>query len=508
MSPRIIYESSMSDQPEVKPPKSGGIRKKYDTSGNKSTSSSKSFPYAKHNIAQNTQSQVTYFRKTYKDVSPDSQVLVDQIIDPEVQMSVSRVPSYGMSSTYTAHNILQCSYDANGRSCVAVNPNLQNAIYATAGSTFDNNLSPQANGDNPYTQQQLIITPTGDYIPLYAPIYFPGGHVLLPFPHSTYPGRMFYAIGPQGGVGNSTASVVFNFDNLNTAGLLSVTLIRYNSSFAPINSAQGFNTATGSVTIPLFPVSANGTEYIAFEILAETNVPYGGQFNMLFYDNSGNLGYTLGNQAQHCLSYKVTGADDIADSAQRFMISAQSVKLTYQGSSQYNGGQLAIARLPARSVIGTKQGGSSNDNWYGYLANLSRNSYNGPVAEGGYCFYLGEDERSYFYRDITDYQFSLPYMAAEWTSEFTPRQPVRIMVTSIVQFTTNSNIYDQKPSPYLGEEWCKLLHLLSCINAAYDNPGHREKLRSALKKVGGKVMEALKNPKTYTTLAQIAAMLL
>lgn len=497
----------MSDQPEVKAPKSGGIRKKYDTSSNKSTSSSKSFPYAKHNIAQNSQSQVTYFRKSYKDVSPDTQMIVDQIIDPEVQMSVSRIPTYGMSSTYTAHNILQCAYDANGRSCVAVNPNLQNAIYATAGDTYVDNLSPQGTGDNPYTQQSIVLTDI-DIIPVYAPIYFNGGHVLLPFPRANAPGKMFYSVGPTGGVGNSTASVVFNFDNLNTANLLQIAIFRYNSSFALINTAVAFNTATGSVTIPLFPVSANGTEYIAFDIYLAGNIPYSGQFNMLLYDNSGNLSFTLGNQAQHCLAYKITGSDDIADSAQRFMVSAQSVKLTYQGSSQYNGGQLAIARLPARTVIGSKQGGSSSDNWYGYLANLSRNSYNGPVAEGGYCFYLGEDERSYFYRDINDYQFTLPYMAAEWTSEFTPRQPVRIMVTSIVQFTTNSNIYDQKPSPYLGEEWCKLLHLLSCINASYDNPGHREKLRSALKKVGGKVMEALKNPKTYTTLAQIAAMLL
>lgn len=501
----------MSDQSSssAKPSKAGGIRKKYDTSTNKSAYSSKSLPYAKHNVSHNSQSQVTKFRKTYKDVSPDTQMLVDQIIDPEVQMSVSRVPTYGMSSTYTAHNIIQCAYDANGRSCVAVNPNLQNAIYATAGSSFAGALAPQSSGDgNPYTQQTLTITPTGDYIPVYSPMYFPGGHVLLPFPRATYPGKMFYSIGPTGGIGNSTAAVVFNFNNLNTPSLLSVTLTRYTGSFAIINTAQAFNNASGSITITLFPSAATGTEYITFDILSETNVPYSGQFNMLFYDNSGALSYTLGNQAQHCLSYKITGADDIADSSQRFMISAQSLKLTYQGSAQYNGGQLAIARLPARTVIGTKQGGSSNDNWYGYLANLSRNGYNGPVAEGGYCFYLGEDERSYFYRDINDYQFTLPYMAAEWTSEFTPTQPVRIMVTSIVQFTTNSNIYDQKPSPYIGEEWCKLLHLLSCINAAYDNPGHREKLRSALKKVGGKVMSVLKDPNTYTTLAQIAAMLL
>lgn len=485
-----------------------GIKKKYDSSNNKSSYSSKSLPYDKRNITHNTQNQVTSFRKSYKEVSADTQQLVDQIIDPEMQMSVVRVPTFGMSSTYTAHNIIQCSYDVNGRSCVAVNPNLQDAIFATAGNVYNGNLDPQASGNNPYTQQSIIVPVNGEYIPVYSPIYFPGGHVLLPFPQSTQPGRLLYAIGAAGGIGNSTAQLLLNFDNLNTSGLVSVTLIRYGSNFNILNSAVATNNGSGAVNITLFPTTATGYAYIAIEITADTNVPYSGQFNMLMFDNSGNLGYTLGNQAQHCLSYKITGADDISDSAQRFMVSSQSLKLTYQGSSQYNGGQLAIARMPARTVIGTKQGGSSNDNWYGYIANLSRNSYNGPVSQGGYCFYLGEDERSYFYRDMNEYQFTLPYMAAEWTSEFTPTQPVRIMVTTIVQFTTNSNIYDQKPSAYIGEDWCKLLHMLSCINASYDNPGHREKLRAALKKVGGKVIGLLKDPKTYATVGSIIAGLL
>lgn len=153
----------MSDSVSVvvsKPEKVGGIRKKYDTSKNKSSYSSKSLPYDKRNIERNTQSQVTAFRKSYKEVSPIAQMMVDQILDPEVVSSAVRFPTYGVSALYPAKNVAQCRYDANGRSSVIVSPMLRNAILATTGATFDQTLKASGTADHPYGRQTLNILPS------------------------------------------------------------------------------------------------------------------------------------------------------------------------------------------------------------------------------------------------------------------------------------------------------------------------------------------------------------
>jgi len=490
---------------KVKRDRTDNIKRKYDATSNKSYYSSKSLPYDKRNISHNSQSQVAKFRATYKEISPDSQQIVDQIIDPEMTMSVSRIPSYGVSATYTAHNILQSNYDSNGRSCVVVNPNLTDAIFATAGTTFAQNLVPVGSANNPYSSQ-IFNLPEDTTAAYSSPIFFQSSNVSLPFPNSQT-GRLLYAINANM-AGSNTAVIGFQATDVSTAARLSVTVIRYDGTFNTISSGTTTLSASGAGSITLFPTpAADGAEYIAIEVKS-LGIPYIGSLNLYFADSAGTFFIGLGNQAQHCYTYSVSGASDIENSAERFIMIAQSVKLTYQGSDLQNGGQMAAARLPGDTIIGEKSGLATADNWYSYLANLSRNSYNGPVKDGAYVFYLPDDQRGYFYRPVNTLTFDgLSYMCAEWTSEGSPTQTVRIMVTSVVQFTSNNNVFDTKPSPYLGCEWEHLLHILSCVNAAYDNPGHRAKLTAALKKIGGKVIGLLKNPKTYTTLGSIVAAL-
>jgi len=481
------------------------IKRKYNNSENKSYYSSKSLPYDKHNISQNSQHQVAKFRHDYSEVSPDAQIIVDQIIDPEMCLCTSRIPSFGVSATYTAHNILECNYDANNRSCVVVNPNLQDCIFATAGTTFAQTLVPVGSANNPFSAQ-LIEIERDSTINYVNPIFFNSNHAVLPFPNSQT-GNLLYAIGSNM-VGSATARLSFQITNIGTAARVTVTLYRYDATFNILGSGSATASSAGTGNITLFPTPlGDNTEYIAITI-STFAIPYFGNINLWFDDSAGAQVIALGNQAQHCIQYSVNGASDIEDSAERFIMIAQSLKLTYQGSDLQNGGQLAISRLPGNTIIGEKSGLSSADNWYSFLANLSRNSYNGPVKEGGYCFYIPDDERGYFYRDVDVLTFDgLAYMAAEWTSTGSPTQAVRIMVTSVVQFTTNNNIYDQKPSPYLGQQWDKLLHIVSCVNAAYDNPGHRAKLTAALKKVGSKVVKLLKDPKVWTSVGTIVAAL-
>lgn len=495
--------------------KTNGIKRKYDASSSKA-SSSKSLPYDKNSISRNTQSQVKTFRKTYKEISPDAQMIVDQIIDPESPMQCTRVPAYGVSSVYTSHNIIQAAYDANGVSCVTVYPCLQDAIFATAGNLFTQQLTAAGGTSNPYVSQPICIRGDATAITqVVQPFYFTNKHVALPKP-STVAQAMLYPIQHAGLPATSPILANFQLSNIHSAANLEAVVSFWSATETFATSVNVVFDATGSASIQLWSnVAQINARWLSFDIRQAAGgsvIPFEGSCVVQLVDATGlDPGVSLTNVSQHCIAYNLNGYSDIIRSAESFFIAAQSCLLTYEGSDLNSGGRIAIARVPQNSVIGQPGGNSgtpSFDSWYDWLSSLSRNSYNGRVKTGGYAFYLGQDDRSYFYRPVEQvYPDDLPYIAAEWSSEVAAPQAVRIMVTTVCQYTTNSNVFDQAPSPYLGEDWCKILHILSCINAAYDNPGHRKKLTDALKKVGGKVLGLLKDPNTYMTMGKIAAML-
>jgi len=295
-------------------------------------------------------------------------------------------------------------------------------------------------------------------------------------------------------------------DNHNL-GNLTFTVSKYDVNEALLGTVTAPFTA-GASTVTLFGATL-GIEWVSFGI-ATTNatVPFDSDVTLEIYSIGANNQLNIPNVYTSCLIQNLNGADTLVNSAESYFVSAQSTLLTYEGSSLKDNGRLAIARVPSASVPG-QSGGQynvpSSSSYYQWIASLSRNSYNGPTKHGGYSFYLGEDEQDYFYRPVEDVlNPELPYVIGFFSTDPADNQTVRIQVTSIVQFTTNSNIYNQSPSPYLGEDWCKILHILSSITASYDNSGHRAKLSAALKKVGGKVMGLLKDPKTYLTIAKIA----
>lgn len=497
----------MSDSVSVvvsKPEKVGGIRKKYDTSKNKSSYSSKSLPYDKRNIERNTQSQVTAFRKSYKEVSPIAQMMVDQILDPEVVSSAVRFPTYGVSALYPAKNVAQCRYDANGRSSVIVSPMLRNAILATTGATFDQTLKASGTADHPYGRQTLNILPSDGEVSFSSPIFFDNGHAIASCPNSDT-GRQLFALSTTG-AGSATGQLLVQLGDVHAATQIRVTIWRYDSSFALISSASTTTSASGLATITLIPVAAVLTRYIAITIACQGTIPYQGPAVVSMIDSAAAMVIQIANVSQHYLTQDLNGSATIYASAEEFVVTSQSLLLTFEGSSLQDGGVMAIARVPSGTLIG-ENSGVVCDNYYDYISSLSRNSYNGPVKTGGYAFYLGQDERSYFYRPIDQFQApDLPYLVAEWTSEGSPVQPIRIQVQTIVQFVTNNNIYDQRPSDYLGEDYCKILHIMSNITAAYDNPDHKGLLRQALSKASSGVMKLLKNPKTYTSAYDMAKM--
>lgn len=498
------------------------VKKKYDDSNNRSYSSAKGFPYKKHNVTHNTEAQVNNFRARYKEISPEAQMVVDQILDPEKQMSVARFPSYGVSAIYQAENVLQSQYDANGRSMVAVSPTLGDTILATAGSQYTQTLASQTtNSVNPNSVQSFQIPEGGSNTAQWwtEPIRFHDEHLALPFPHAAT-GQMLYPIGAsQLSTGVGTCIMIFQGPQTGVAAQFNVSVNWYDSAFALLLNQTSTATFAGlanfaSLSAALF--TGNLPVYMSISIRSNSTgqSAFSGKIGLSWYDNVSGGGLVpaimaIANQAQHCISYSVNNAATILDSGEQYMVSAQSCLLTYEGSDLNNAGALAIARIPGDSPVGYKGGVATLTSWYQFIASLQRNKYEGATKHGGYAFYLGEDARSYFYRPVEDQGFGpYPYIAAEWTTDSTSPQVVRIKVSTIVQFTTNSNIYDQKPSCYLGTDYDMILYIMSNINAAYDNPGHRAKLTAALKKVGTKVVSLLKNPKTYTTLGTLIATLL
>jgi len=291
---------------------------------------------------------------------------------------------------------------------------------------------------------------------------------------------------------------------------LTFTVSKYDINEALISTTSA-SFASGTSTVTLFGATL-GIEWMGFTIVSSNaTIPFESVVTLEFYASGNNNTLNIPNVYTNCFIQNVNEADTIINSAESYFISAQSTLLTYEGSTLKDNGRLAIARVPAASWAGQLGGQSAVPNassYYQWIASLSRNTYNGATKHGGYAFYLGEDEMNYFYRPVEEaYSPELPYVIASFSTDAVDPQAVRIQITTIVQFTTNSNIYNQSPSPYLGDDWCKILHILSCINAAYDNAGHRKKLTDALKRVGGKVMGLLRDPKTYMTIAKIAGSL-
>jgi len=489
---------------------SQGIKKKYDSSNNKSAYSSKSLPYDKRNIAMNSQSQVTKFRKTYKDISPDAQMIVDQIIDPAMQNSVTLLPTYGVGCVYTANNIVAAKYDANGESIVLTYPSLKESIYYTSGANIVTTLSGSNGNHVPYLKQNCSLRRGTTILPFITPFFVEGNRAVLAKP-SLKAGAFLYAFRPATSPNSDIQIQCIIADN-HTLGNLVFTISRYDSNEAIIGASLTAAFINGIATITMFG-SALGIEWMSFGIVANNStVPFDSIVTLEIYADGSNNVLNIPNVYTSCLIQNINESETIINSAESYFISGQSTLLTYEGSTLKDNGRLAISRVPAASWAGQLGGQSStpnSDSYYQWIASLSRNTYNGPTKHGGYAFYLGEDEMNYFYRPVEEaYSPELPYVIAAFSTDPLDPQSVRIQVTSIVQFTTNSNIYNQTPSPFLGEDWCKILHILSCVNAAYDNSGHREKLKAALKKVGGKVLNLLKDPKTYATVGSIIAGLL
>ena len=513
---------------EVAPvPKRKYVRTKYTEEREKglhlSTSSSSSSAY-KPASRPPVYSDVPRFTKKYSKLNPEAQELVDMVLDPDAVKSGKRWPNtYGLSSTYKSINTINAQYDDEQKSLVAVYPRLTNSIFSTAGSAFAFNLTKSGVLAGNYCSQEVQTgTNTGRVVDITAPFYIDGGRVVLPIPVS-YGGSVHFlypiaaaAVAPNG----EPPYVQFVMTNITPGSVdqFTCTVTTYSGVLNQIDSNSVALGGGGAAQV-FFDEAAHGSasQYLSFRITSSQPYSYVGSVSIDLRNNSAHgpatFPMTVLNKDVNCVASDLDGARQITSTAEEYFCLAQSLLVTYRGSTLDNGGLIATARLPASTnSIGAKSDASADlsaggSQYYNWLSSLQNNRYDGPLKTGGYTFYLGDDESDYFYRDTEDQRSDLPYLMAAFSSSTAAAENnVRIKVVTHIQYKSNSNVYSQQVSPYMRDSRM-LPHILSLIPSSYCNTMHKKDIAEYLKSIGKQVGKALVSPKTWMTVAEIMAML-
>lgn len=489
--------------------------------------------YTKGAVKTNPQQVASYTaRKRYpgyiKELSPVADALVDQTLNPEDVNQIERWPcSYGLSSVYKCKTVFSAKFAADGRSSVSVSPTIKDSIFLTWGDETTITLGEFGTSSQsaPYSFQRVVLDSLDAQVEYGAPIVATNGQALLPFPFAPV-SRLLYPIsfGLSAGTATTTEVVMYmSFPNA-IANQCLVNLRTYDANF---NEIYVLPASVSQLTNPdimgvRFSLGSNSNisqlqsiAYISITMYGR-QLPYRGPVYVWFNnesDGNGASSLLMPNHAQHVGIYDIKDADSIKESASQAFVLSQSLLLTAEMSDINNGGMVAIARVPGNNPIGMdgiNNGASiAANNWYEWLSSMPNNNYDGPIKDGAYGFYLAEDEQGYFYRPIDNFfSTNLPYIAAEFTTtaDLVDSAIVRIKISTIVQFTTTSSIYDQRPSNYLSD-LSMAHHILSLVPACYSNDGHKEGLKKFLKQAGSRVKLMLRDPKTYHTAAKILATL-
>jgi len=469
------------------------------------------------------------FKSSYSKLDSECQQYIDQILDPDsVQETIRHPNTYGLSSTYKSVNILNANFDATGESIVIVYPKLSNSIFATAGGDFDFSVTqPDVAGaaapNNMLVQQIEFGSNTTAQIDIKNPFFFEASHAALPVPHvDSGSVHYLYPISARElGAGLTYPIVNFTFDELplgNFVGAITCAVKLWSASFGLLETITPAGVIGASNDVNMRCANATSQAYyMSFRIQYNGNHGYQGNvvMNIRNNPNSGNVSFLLRlpHTFTHCLVSDLTGAKQISTTSEKFFVSALSLLCSWKGAMISNSGMITSAKIPkgtncicdkADTSIGSTTGQSSYFSW---ISTLPNNRMDGPIKDGSYSWYLGDDESDYFYKETEDQNLDLPYLVAAFnTAVATSANTVRIKVVAHVQFKSNSQLYSQAPSPYMKDSR-SLPHILSLINSSYSNDGHKNGLAEQLKSIGKQVGKALVSPKTWHTVAELMAML-
>lgn len=489
-------------------------------------------------MGQTAYNNVMGFQSEYQRVHPEMQSLIDMVLDPDGAETGVRWPNtYGLSSTYKSINVINAKYDnpvpgspeLGGNSVVMAYPRLANSIFATKGGAATPSLALVGEAPSVTVMQKVECGPnTHKQQDITNPLYLPGNEALLPIPvHADGTTYFVYKAGPQ---------VTANFANFLISATLSdvsyavgdfnqfvLKIVNFNAADGVIAGAidnpfvEGWarrNTGAGINLQPNLYYSAAAVGF-ALRVQLNTAHSYEGDVNLsIKRDSVGAQNLNVPNIYTLCNVLDLNGADQISTTAEEYIVLAQSLLVSWRGSTLTNGGLIAGSRISSSTNgIGSKVSNATNVNttggnyYYSWLSSLQNNTYNGALKHGNYNWYLGDDESDYFYKDVEDQSVDTPFLISAFqTAQATAENTTRIKIVTHLQFKSNSNVYSQAPSA-LYPDIHMLPHILSLINSSYTNDEHKGGIKENLKKVGKAVGRALVNPKTYHTIAEIMAIL-
>lgn len=461
-------------------------------------------------------SDASAFKKTYKKVEPELQTLIDMVLDPDAVEQGARWPNhYGLSSTYRSTNIVNAAFDANKQSMAIVHPRLANAIFTTAGSAYTQALTVTGTAAGNFIFQDLAMDESHSIVKLSSPWYFNSNRVGLPQPTNVPGGEINQLYPISWNSTDATAICTFNLSNIGS-GNVGQLQMRYRAYAADYSLLFTLTQAVQANGVCIFTINGtaatNVTAYISFEVFGAAHPYVGRLIGELREVGAGPfLSVTLPNVYHHCVVSELNGARTIINSAERYTVLAQSLLVTHVGSTLADGGVIATARVPGSTIVGDKaEAGSDSaaggNNYYNWISSLPSNRYDGKVKTGAYSFFLGDDEESYFFRNVEEEYDQRPYLVAAFSTTDTASSVCRIKIVTHVAFKSNSTIYAQAASPYMRDARM-LPHVLSLINSSYCNDEHKAGLKEQLKSVGRQVGKILMTPSTWTTAAEIIAML-
>lgn len=442
-----------------------------------------------------------------KTIDPEINQLIDQMLNPSDIETAHRFPNiYGKTAIFKSRTVIDLPISGASACAVVVHPKLKNSIFYTAGNSQDIQLPesadnlPKVRSAGYYTASENSLVQFGEYF------QFPNGNVMFPAPHtSTGTARLLY----QASITSpGTTGIVYTFQFQKQAALdqMFAVVRLYDSSVNVIHEAQQQVNSDGTATITITQAQYTGAGFFSIDFDFESR--YDGPVSCAITAAAGlgdPVNLEIPNGTYHMRKTNLSGTDQIVDSAESYNVISQSMLITSNQSDLSNQGVIATARIPARTIIGDNVDSGNFDDWYSYISSLSKNTYNGPAKDGCYTFYLGGDPVSYYLRDVNDGRnIPLPYMVAEMRGVVDSDRSFRLQVDSIVQFTSNSTVYNYASTPmYLDRDL--LMAILSDINSSYCNPLHHAEIKKGLKRIAKKASQILTNPSTYTNIAKVMA---
>lgn len=473
---------------------------------------------------------------TFGSLNEYTKELVAMILDPDQCLSPHRWPNtYGLSGLFKTKDVIQAKftpntlYDGTSRSAIVVYPCMKNSIFVTQGSTDPVAFTLPAHhvltANYAVYQPQLTIG-TNDYVYIGAP-WIKDNNALFPTPmniaQSNTVSNLIYPIAWNtlgDGARTSPCMTIYAPTALGNQLRICVSIFSATGDGNPYgNIVQTFLQTPvydqAYVDIPMSPtpaIPAVPNNITGFSVCVQNigDNPYDGQpFSWYITQDTGGGGGTLvtavqiTNTAQWMTSMDVHNADTITTNTTTYIPLAQSLLGTFEGSSLNNAGVIASARLPTGQAPGLTYG-DSPQSWYQWLADIPKNSFNGPVKKGTYSWYLGCDEASYFYRPVeTQLYDQMDYIMAEATTNDTTNTTLRWQISSIFQYMTINPAFNTEASCYIGPDLDRLRWILSNIPSSYENASHREQLTSMLRNVGNRAVGLLKDPNTYVNAAKV-----